>query len=180
MIPRRPSWSDYATLPACPSKKRPSSAGSRGRVLTSIGPTLVPGFIVSCTDVKHLHIEPIPKKINPHGRIFVGETTHWMRRDIHGRCVMPATPNPARAIFMAALKLAPDQWSAYLEAECGPDKALRDRVENLLTAHREAGSFLEPAAGALLATADGPARDRAGAVIGPYKLLQQIGEGGMA
>jgi serine/threonine-protein kinase len=44
---------------------------------------------------------------------------------------------------------------------------------------RQAGSFLVPAAGGLLATTDDPATDRPGAVIGPYKLLQQIGEGGM-
>jgi hypothetical protein len=92
---------------------------------------------------------------------------------------MSASPNRAREIFVAGLKLAPDQWPAYLQEACGEDDALRGRVQNLLVAHRDAGSFLEPAAGGLLVTSDEPVSERPGTVIGPYKLLQQIGEGGM-
>src|SRR5207245_684681 len=41
-----------------------------------------------------------------------------------------------------------------------------------------AGSFLEPPAPALAATADEPAGERPGAAVGPYRLLEQLGEGG--
>src|SRR5262249_21244076 len=55
---------------------------------------------------------------------------------------------------------------------------LRRRVEQLLAARPKAEGFLEPPAPEPAATADEPARERPGAVIGPYKLLEQIGEGG--
>ena len=51
------------------------------------------------------------------------------------------------------------------------------RVERLLEAHSQAGSFLA-ARPALPATTDLPA-ESSGTVIGPYKLLEPIGEGGM-
>jgi tetratricopeptide (TPR) repeat protein/serine/threonine protein kinase len=56
---------------------------------------------------------------------------------------------------------------------------VRQRVELLLGAHASPGSFLQlPAAAPLLATVDDPVGERPGADIGPYKLLEQIGEGG--
>jgi WD40 repeat protein/serine/threonine protein kinase len=91
---------------------------------------------------------------------------------------MNANPDRAKEIFGAALQVAPDQWPAYLQETCGPDDALRDRVQNLLAAHREAGNFLKVAAGGPLTT-DSPPLDRPGTMIGPYKLLEQIGAGGM-
>src|SRR6516162_4723828 len=91
---------------------------------------------------------------------------------------MNETPRSAKDIFVAAIKLAPDQWPAYLDEACGQDSLLCDRVRNLLRAHKEAGGFLEPAADGRITT-DGPTLDRPGIIIGPYKLLQQIGEGGM-
>jgi serine/threonine protein kinase len=84
-------------------------------------------------------------------------------------------------LFAAALEIdAPGERSAYLDRACGGDDALRARVEALLRAHERAGSFLQavPVAGA--ATLDAPKPlEGAGTVIGPYKLLQPIGEGGM-
>jgi serine/threonine protein kinase/WD40 repeat protein/tetratricopeptide (TPR) repeat protein len=91
---------------------------------------------------------------------------------------MSENPNRAKEIFVAALKLAPGEWAAYLNEACGQDQTLHDRVHNLLHAHREGGSFLQPPSEGPL-TADCPAADRLGTIIGPYKLLQQIGEGGM-
>ncbi|MGH7140176.1 MAG: serine/threonine-protein kinase, partial [Pirellulales bacterium] len=57
---------------------------------------------------------------------------------------------------------------------------LRAEVEALLAAGDQAGSFLEsPAvAPALVATVERPIAERPGTMIGPYKLLEQIGEGG--
>ena len=63
---------------------------------------------------------------------------------------------------------------------CGDDVALRERVEVLLKAHANPGSFLGSPAAELVATTDTCSiTEQPGTVIGPYKLLQQIGEGGM-
>jgi len=91
---------------------------------------------------------------------------------------MNANPNRAREIFVAALKMAPDEWEGYLSDACRDDQELRSRVQCLLDAHREGDSFLEPAAPGLSAVARESAAERPGTVIGPYKLLEQIGEGG--
>jgi serine/threonine protein kinase/tetratricopeptide (TPR) repeat protein len=56
---------------------------------------------------------------------------------------------------------------------------LRRQIEGLLDMHAQLGSFLEAPAPSLVATVDDPVRERPGTVIGPYKLLEQIGEGGM-
>jgi tetratricopeptide (TPR) repeat protein/serine/threonine protein kinase len=100
-----------------------------------------------------------------------------------------------RDLFTAALQITdPAERSAWLDRECGGDAALRARIEVLLQALGQAGSLLEnplvvavgsaPAAEgnqAGLATADFPmatAQECPGTVIGPYKLLEQIGESG--
>ena len=54
-----------------------------------------------------------------------------------------------------------------------------ERVEKLLQAHFRAGNFLEPSATTLQPAIDQAIQEGPGTVIGPYKLLQQIGEGGM-
>ncbi|MCI0360235.1 MAG: protein kinase, partial [Planctomycetaceae bacterium] len=83
----------------------------------------------------------------------------------------------ARQIFLEAVeKHQPDQWRAFLDVACGDETALRQRVEALLAAH---GQFNELFDGAgLVGTIDSPAAEGPGTQIGPYKLLQQIGEGG--
>jgi WD40 repeat protein/serine/threonine protein kinase len=96
-----------------------------------------------------------------------------------GRRIMNPGPNRAKEVFVAALRLAPELRQAYLTEACGADDVLRQRVWNLLAADRDAGSFLKPAGEGLLATSNDTSVDQLGAVIGPYKLLQQIGEGGM-
>ncbi|MFI5456727.1 MAG: tetratricopeptide repeat protein [Isosphaerales bacterium] len=92
---------------------------------------------------------------------------------------MNATSRNAKAIFVAALKLAPDQWDSHLAEACGEDDELRGRVRDLLHANAEAGSFLESPASGPGTTVDQPIREGPGTAVGPYKLLQQIGEGGM-
>jgi tetratricopeptide (TPR) repeat protein/serine/threonine protein kinase len=73
-----------------------------------------------------------------------------------------------------------DERAAYLDAACGEDRELRVRIEALLRAHEQASGFLGDNAEARdpCATADAPIREGPGTVIGPYKLLEQIGEGG--
>jgi serine/threonine protein kinase/Flp pilus assembly protein TadD len=85
-----------------------------------------------------------------------------------------------RTIFLAALEInEPAERAAYLDQACAGDAALRSQVEQLLKAHEEPGPFMERPAPALVGTIDDPITERAGTRIGPYKLLQQIGEGGM-
>jgi eukaryotic-like serine/threonine-protein kinase len=98
------------------------------------------------------------------------------------------------SIFLAALeKRSPEDRAAYLDEACGGDEDLRRRVERLLDAHPKVGDFMEKPAAVAAATqpsAEEPAQQAAtlpprpvtegpGSRIGPYKLLQQIGEGGM-
>jgi serine/threonine protein kinase/tetratricopeptide (TPR) repeat protein len=109
-------------------------------------------------------------------------------------------------IFHLACERPPADRVAFLEAACGGDEALRRRLEAILRAHDNPGSFLarpaldqdstldvapesEPdAAGAeedgsdtslRIAPDARPVSEGPGTRIGPYKLLQQIGEGGM-
>jgi eukaryotic-like serine/threonine-protein kinase len=84
------------------------------------------------------------------------------------------------AIFNAVRLLdAPEARRAYLDEVCGGDQAVRARVEALLRVHDAERSFLAAPAAVPSAAVDLPHREDAGAVIGPYKLIQQIGEGGM-
>ena len=83
-------------------------------------------------------------------------------------------------IFLAAVEKAPADRAVYLDAACGTDAKLRDQVEALLRSHEEAGSLLEQPLFQSGPTVDHPsAAEQPGAVIGPYKLIEQIGEGGM-
>ncbi len=92
---------------------------------------------------------------------------------------MAGNPVDLEAIFFAARhKAAPDR-AAYLDQVCGDDAEVRQRVEQFLSAQAEIGSFLEaPAASGSITTVDEPIQEGPGTVIGPYKLLEQIGEGG--
>jgi len=92
-----------------------------------------------------------------------------------------AGPEPKlRDFFSKALQCqTAEEQAAYLEQACPGDAELRARLEELLQAHREAGSFLQEPSPRPVATVAEPIRERPGTVIGPYKLLQQIGEGGM-
>jgi serine/threonine protein kinase/WD40 repeat protein len=90
--------------------------------------------------------------------------------------------NRQKSLFMAALDQPAEARAAYLSEACGGDHALRRQVEAMLQAHGVADSFLEKPAAAMGATVDlpaTPAGEGQGSRIGPYKLLQQIGEGGM-
>src|SRR5438876_11071421 len=93
---------------------------------------------------------------------------------------MPVDPNAAKAIFMTALdKSDPAERAAYLAEACAGDELLRQRVELLLKAHSDPGSFLESPPAVPGATVDDPHQQGPGALVGPYKLLEPIGEGGM-
>ncbi len=90
----------------------------------------------------------------------------------------PDPPN-IDSIYLAAIEISSaEQRSAYLDQACGADAELRTRVGRLLAAQSKVGSFLEAPAPEFSPTIDQPITEKPGTVIGPYKLLQQIGEGG--
>jgi WD40 repeat protein/serine/threonine protein kinase len=86
-----------------------------------------------------------------------------------------------QSIFIEALEREdPAERAAFLDRACAADPALRQRVERLLRRHQQSGPFLEPPATDPAATVEEqPLAERPGTVIGPYKLMEQIGEGGM-
>jgi serine/threonine protein kinase len=103
----------------------------------------------------------------------------WSGVRAAGAKIMGEQSNQVKAIFLEALEQhAPEQWPAFLEQACADDVRLRANVEKLLRAQAEMGSFHEAPRSALLATINHRITEGPGTVIGPYKLLEQIGEGG--
>jgi hypothetical protein len=104
-------------------------------------------------------------------------------------------------LFHQALAKPASERAVFLEQACGGDEGMKQRVEALVRSHETPDSFLirsaerpEPTAGASasqIVDAQGPGENeqessgrRSAAPaprsrIGPYKLLQPIGEGGM-
>jgi eukaryotic-like serine/threonine-protein kinase len=91
------------------------------------------------------------------------------------------TEEQARSVFLAALERPPEQWPTFLDQACGSNVELVKRVEQLLHAHAALGSIdVGGSSPALAQTFDEtPGALEPGTRIGPYKLLEQIGEGGM-
>jgi serine/threonine protein kinase len=100
---------------------------------------------------------------------------------------MSSLPEREVSVFNAARQLPATERAAYLDVECGEDAPLRQRIEELLRTGVDLGDFLEqPAhaelggdvvAGGIIPQFVAPV-EKTGDRIGPYKLLQQIGEGG--
>ncbi len=92
----------------------------------------------------------------------------------------------AKSIFLQAVDLSsPEDRRNYLDVHCGHDLKLRRQVEVLLSHHGVVGDFLESPPAALViegidrTEAARPVTELPGSQIGPYKILEQIGEGGM-
>lgn len=98
-------------------------------------------------------------------------------------------PMTAKQIFLATFEMAdPAARAKFLAHACGDNHSLRREVEALLGAHHESDDLLDqPRIDArrviseepLVATVDVPFTEKPGSQIGPFKLLEQIGEGGM-
>ncbi len=94
---------------------------------------------------------------------------------------MEQTINQEEQIFLAALELEKTaDRNEFLDKACGDNGILRRRVEDLLAFHQRGDNILDATSGGLFGR---PAAEidsiSAGTQIGPYKLLQQIGVGGM-
>ena len=94
---------------------------------------------------------------------------------------MTASRPDNEAIFHAARDIPdPDRRREYVREACGGDEARIAHIEALLAAADGPDSLLDrPAADTPEATIDQPTTESPGTVIGPYKLIEQIGEGGM-
>jgi tetratricopeptide (TPR) repeat protein len=84
-------------------------------------------------------------------------------------------------IFAEALECgSAAERAAYLDRACAGDAALREQVNALLRAHEAAGNFLRGHSAPTGAAAPAaPPADLTGTRLGPYRLMEQIGEGGM-
>ncbi|HLV86423.1 MAG TPA: protein kinase [Candidatus Sulfotelmatobacter sp.] len=91
------------------------------------------------------------------------------------------------SIFHKALEAGESQRSSVIEESCAGDAELRREVESLLAHHSDSASFIErPAFGALVnasprpvTPAAAPRPDLRGVVVGHYRILEEIGLGGM-
>jgi serine/threonine protein kinase len=93
---------------------------------------------------------------------------------------MAASVADIKSIFGKALELSSaGERAAYLDEACHGDARLRAEVESLLRAREEAAGFLAGAAAEPATTPEAAIIERPGALVGPYKLMAQIGEGGM-
>jgi serine/threonine protein kinase len=80
----------------------------------------------------------------------------------------------AREVFLAALRRPLEERPEFLREQCGGNEELLKEVESLLAHHDANGSSWMEASTAVRPSSPAPPRR-----IGPYRLLQKLGEGGM-
>src|SRR5437588_948147 len=85
------------------------------------------------------------------------------------------------SLFQSTVACRPEQRRTYLEDACAGDESLRDEVESLLTFHEKRDGLIDSPAVAdgLKVFMDGSKDALAGSRIGPYKIIREIGRGGM-
>src|SRR5262249_29803620 len=84
-----------------------------------------------------------------------------------GAITMNDLAGKAKAIFLDAIEnYAPEQWASYLDEACAGDGSLRSRVDKLLHAQAQLGSFHEAPNASLMATTDERLTERPGTVLG--------------
>ncbi len=85
-----------------------------------------------------------------------------------------------KELFEAAQAQPAERRGAWLAAACN-DRHIREEVESLLAAHESAGDFIErpPAQEIAAAVARLAPTELTGRRVGPWRLVEQIGHGGM-
>lgn len=92
----------------------------------------------------------------------------------------PSDKISLREIYLRAVeRKTPIERSAFLDGACGDNLALRSKVEALLKENAEDSFLEEPAVEGITTLEEKLLSEGPGTVIARYKLLQQIGEGGM-
>ncbi len=90
------------------------------------------------------------------------------------------TTDREKDLFNQAIELStPEVRATFLKGACGADERLHQRMQLLLAAHEAAGGFIPTKDGEETVLASTRLAEGPGTRIGRYKLLQQIGEGGM-
>ena len=94
---------------------------------------------------------------------------------------MTKPPTDLKSLFGKVLELgSPAERAAYLAHVCGDDASLRGEVKSLLKALGDAGDFLDAPGSTPTVVGEAARPDEGvGQVMGAYKLLEVIGEGGM-
>jgi serine/threonine-protein kinase len=87
-------------------------------------------------------------------------------------------------VFLSALEHGVAQRKAYLDTACDGDAVLRAEVESLLASHEQARDFIEAPAVAFVSDLlpgelIDASKSTVGQRIGQYKVIQEIGRGGM-
>ena len=83
------------------------------------------------------------------------------------------------AIFDAARQIdAPEARLLFIQVACAENRDLQARVEALLRVNDEQGTFLDSPVASLQGAINATISEGVGTLIGPYKLIEQIGEGG--
>src|SRR5262249_44785843 len=138
----------------------------------AIGRRVIPSISLACAaGSQAIQFSSLPKK-SPGFRTRFSHVRLLPTR--HREIAMPES-----GIFKSAVKLSAAERGAYLDKACGANAALRLEIESLLRAHDQPGEFLyrPPIADMTTDYRNGP--ERPGMRVGPYKLLQFLGEGGM-
>jgi non-specific serine/threonine protein kinase/serine/threonine-protein kinase len=85
-----------------------------------------------------------------------------------------------KAIFQAALERAPEERTAFVAQACADDETLRPEVESLLKEQDALPRTVETAVeDGLVARLLGQAQQVEGKRIGPYRVIRELGQGGM-
>jgi hypothetical protein len=108
------------------------------------------------------------------------DSSHCQSEPIWEEVLMASDAARVRSVFLAAVERYPaEQWPIYLDGACGEDAELRERVERLLSAHGGQRTLHFPLPPHSEETVARPAVEGPDEMVGPYKLREQIGEGGM-
>jgi serine/threonine protein kinase len=91
---------------------------------------------------------------------------------------MPEKWDQVMELFALALERDPEERSGFLRQACAGDDSLRTEIESLLSSFDRASTFLEDCPAADLVAAQ--SRAMTGRRIGAYRILREIGQGGMA